>query len=119
MALDRDRDPGRAPIHAALEGLAMSHDHKPSIVLAELWEGAKASTGTPASPASGVACRWRCCATASARTRRGPTRRWSCGGWWRRSVSHARAVRSHPQGRQNAIRGRDGEIGASKRWRAS
>jgi hypothetical protein len=38
MALDRDRDPGRAPIHAALEGLAMSHDHKPSIVLAELWE---------------------------------------------------------------------------------
>ena len=37
-ARDRDRDPGRAPTHTTLEDLAMSHDHKPGIVLAELWE---------------------------------------------------------------------------------
>jgi hypothetical protein len=72
MALDRDRDPGRAPIHAALEGLAMSHDHKPSIVLAELWEGAKASTGTPLLrllgwPVGGAAARRRAPAPDAAR----------------------------------------------------
>ena len=37
-ARDRDRDPGRAPTHTTLEDLAMSHDRKPGIVLAELWE---------------------------------------------------------------------------------
>jgi hypothetical protein len=36
--LDRDHDGGRRPSAAELEDLAMSHDHKPSIVLAELWE---------------------------------------------------------------------------------
>jgi hypothetical protein len=37
-ALARDRDPGRAPIHAERENLTMSHEPKPSLVLAELWE---------------------------------------------------------------------------------
>jgi hypothetical protein len=37
-ALDRDRDPGRRPTAAKLEGLAVSYDQKPRIVLAELWE---------------------------------------------------------------------------------
>jgi hypothetical protein len=36
--LDRDRDRGRLPSTAELEQLRMTHDHKPSIVLAELWE---------------------------------------------------------------------------------
>jgi hypothetical protein len=44
--LDRDRDPGRAPTTAEREGLAMSHDHKPSIVLAELWERPSAKNNT-------------------------------------------------------------------------
>jgi hypothetical protein len=37
-ALDRDRDPGRGPTQAELEGLVVSYDPKPSVVLAELWE---------------------------------------------------------------------------------
>jgi hypothetical protein len=37
-ALDRDRDPGRRPTAAKLEGLAVIYDQKPSLVLAELWE---------------------------------------------------------------------------------
>jgi hypothetical protein len=36
--LDRDHDGGRRPSAAELEGFVMSHEHKPSIVLAELWE---------------------------------------------------------------------------------
>jgi hypothetical protein len=38
QTLDRDHDPGRAPTTTELEPPRMSHDHKPSIVLAELWE---------------------------------------------------------------------------------
>jgi hypothetical protein len=86
----------------------MSHDHKPSIVLAELCCGsASRRRTTPTSPASWATCRWPCCATASARTRPGRARWWSCGDCWCRSGTSSRRCAG---ARQSAIRDRDGRM---------
>jgi hypothetical protein len=46
-ALDRDRDPGRAPIRAELEGLAMNHERKPRVLLLEVEVRTSERTGRP------------------------------------------------------------------------